>query len=590
MTEHPSANCRHYDVLVIGSGFGGSVTALRLTEKGYRVGVLEAGLRWADADFAKSTWDVKPFIWAPKLGLKGITRIHPLPDVIVVAGAGVGGGSLNYGNVLYEPKSEAFYRDKQWAHITDWRAELAPHYDQAKRMLGVSRSPTTTSIDEIARDVAADMGVGHTFEMTPVGVFFGPDGHAEPGKQVDDPFFGGVGPSRSGCIEVGECMSGCRHNAKNTLPKNYLYLAEKAGATVHAERTVTAVRPMPPGGYQVDTVHTGAWRRRRSRETFTADQVVFAAGAWGTQQVLHRMKATGVLPLVSDRLGVLTRTNSESIGSVTGKWRHRRTRNLTSGATVTSSFQPDEHTVVEPFRQGRRLNTMGLLMTVATKGGGQHPRWMLWLGKAVRHPGMLLSLYGGINQWARRSIVTVTMQDLDNSLTLYPKRGRLGGWTVTSRQGEGAPNPTSIRASDEVLERLAAKIDGFTANGVGEIFNIPMTAHFLGGCTIGDAPGTGVIDPYHRVYGYPGLHIVDGSTVTANLGVNPSLTITALAERAMSFWPNNGDEDPRPPLTDDYCRLDPVAPRSPTVPPAAPAALRLSIAPGATGPEPEVRP
>jgi len=215
---------------------------------------------------------------------------------------------------------------------------------------------------------------------------------------------------------------------------------------------------------------------------------------------------------------------------------------------------------------------------------------MLWLGKAVRHPGMLLSLYGGINQWARRSIVTVTMQDLDNSLTLYPKRGRLGGWTVTSRQGEGAPNPTSIRASDEVLERLAAKIDGFTANGVGEIFNIPMTAHFLGGCTIGDAPGTGVIDPYHRVYGYPGLHIVDGSTVTANLGVNPSLTITALAERAMSFWPNNGDEDPRPPLTDDYCRLDPVAPRSPTVPPAAPAALRLSIAPGATGPEPEVRP
>jgi cholesterol oxidase len=568
-------NGQRYDVLIIGSGFGGSVTALRLAEKGYRVGVLEAGRRWGDHEFAKNTWDLKPFIWAPMLGLKGITRIHPLPDAIVVAGSGVGGGSLNYGNVLYEPKSEAFYRDKQWGHITDWRAELAAHYDQAKRMLGVSRSPSTTPVDELAQKVAAEMGVEHTFELTPVAVFFGRDGRVEPGVEAEDPFFGGAGPRRNGCIEVGECMSGCRHNAKNTLPKNYLYLAEKLGAAIHPERTVTALRPLSEGGYQVETVRTGAWCSRRNKLSFTADQVVIAAGAWGTQQLLHRMKATGVLPQLSDRLGLLSRTNSESVGAVTAKWRDRKSHDFTPGVTVTSSFQPDEHTLIEPFHQGKRLNAMGLLMTLATRGSGNYPRWLLWLTKAARHPGQLLSLYGGINQWARRSVVTMTMQDLDNSLTLYPTRSRIGRWKVTSKPGEGAPNPRWIPAASAALDRMASNIGGFTTNGIGEIFDIPMTGHFLGGCTIGDKRGTGVVDPYHRVYGHPGLHIADGSTVSANLGVNPSLTITALAERAMSFWPNKGDADSRPPLNGAYQRLEPVMPRTPAVPPTAPAALRL---------------
>ena len=243
---------QHYDVLVVGSGFGGSVTALRLTEKGYRVGVLEAGRRWADEDFAQNTWDVKPYMWAPRLGLKGIQRIHLLPDAMVLAGAGVGGGSLVYSNVLYEPKSDAFYTDKQWAHITDWRQELAPHYDQAKRMLGCAESPTSTVVDELTRKVAAEMGVERSFELTPVGVFFGREGRKEPGVDAEDPFFGGKGPRRRGCIECGECMTGCRHGAKNTLVKNYLYLAESAGAAIHPERTVTAVRPLPGGGYRVD--------------------------------------------------------------------------------------------------------------------------------------------------------------------------------------------------------------------------------------------------------------------------------------------------------------------------------------------------
>ena len=571
-----AANGGHYDVLVVGSGFGGSVTALRLTEKGYRVGVLEAGRRWADEDFAETSWDLKRFVWAPKLGLKGIQRIHVLPDIVVLAGAGVGGGSLNYANTLYEPKSDAFYRDRQWAHITDWRAELAPYYDQAKRMLGVVQNPTTTPSDVVMKKVADRMGVGDTFGPTPVGVFFGRDGRKEPGVEVDDPFFGGAGPRRRGCLEVGECMTGCRHGAKNTLVKNYLYLAERAGAEVHAERTVTAVRPLEGGGYAVDTVRTGAWRSAPTRRTWTADQVVLAAGTWGTQQLLHRMKASGRLPRLSDRLGLLTRTNSEALGGATTKWRHRNEHDFTRGVAITSSFHPDELTHVEPVRYGKGSNAMGLLSTVATKGGGRLPRWVVWLGTVATRPGQAVSLYGGINRWSERSIIALVMQTHDNSLTLFTKR-QLGRTVVSSKQGHGLPNPTWIPAAHEAIQKMAEEIDGFPGGSVGEIVDVPMTAHFLGGCAIGDSPETGVVDPYHRVYGHPGLHVVDGSAISANLGVNPSLTITAQAERAMSLWPNKGGEDVRPPLGAAYEKLTPVAPKAPVVPAAAPGALRLPV-------------
>src|SRR5271165_3250607 len=323
-----------YDVLVIGSGFGGSVAALRLTEKGYRVGVLEAGRRFEDADFPRTSWDARRFLWAPKLGCKGIQRIHLLRDVIVLAGAGVGGGSLVYANTLYKPASDAFYLDRQWAHITDWRAELAPYYSQAERMLGVVQNPTMTAADEVMKRVADEMGVGHTFGMAPVGVFFGREGRKEPGFEVSDPFFGGAGPARRGCLEVGECMTGCRHNAKNTLVKNYLHLAGKAGATLHPEITATAVRPLDHGGYAVDTVRTGAWRAARTARSFTAEQVVFAAGTWGTQQLLHRMKAAGSLPGISARLGVLTRTNSEALGGALSPLRNRKAHDLTRGVAI----------------------------------------------------------------------------------------------------------------------------------------------------------------------------------------------------------------------------------------------------------------
>lgn len=577
MTHHVHRGDNHFDVLVVGSGFGGSVAALRLTEKGYRVGVLEAGRRWADTDFTTGTWSIGKFAWAPRLGLKGIQRIHALPNVILLAGAGVGGGSLVYSNVLYEPRSEAFYTDKQWADITDWRRELAPYYAQAKRMLGVIQNPTTTAIDVLTQRVARDMGVGPTFELTPVGVFFGRDGRKNPGLEADDPFFGGAGPRRRGCVECGECMTGCRHNAKNTLVKNYLYLAENAGAIIHPERTVTAVRPRLGGGYEVETVRTGFWRARAAKDVFTADDVVIAAGTWGTQQLLHRMKVTGSLPHLSDRLGMLTRTNSESIGSVTAKWRYRNDLDFTEGVAVTCSFQPDEHTIIEPFRYGKHMNMVALLVTVATEAVGRIPRWLRWLSKICRHPGRLLSLYGGINHWSRRTVMSVAMQDLDNSLTLYPKRNLFRRWKVTSKQGEGSPNPTSIPVAVEALHRMANDMDGFTTNSIGEVVNIPMTAHFLGGCVIGDGPATGVVDPFHRAYGHPGLHVTDGSTIPANLGINPSLTITALAERAMSFWPNKGDNDARPPLGEAYQRVAPVHPRAAAVPPTAPAALRIPV-------------
>ena len=566
-----------YDVLVIGSGFGGSVAALRLTEKGYRVAVLEAGRRFEDADYPRTSWDVRRFFWAPKLGCQGIQRIHLLRNVIILAGAGVGGGSLAYANTLYKPK-DAFYHDRQWTHITDWRAELAPFYDQAERMLGVVRNPTMTPSDEVLKQVAEEMGIGHTFGMAPVGVFFGRDGRKEPGVEVDDPFFGGVGPSRRGCLETGECMTGCRRNAKNTLVKNYLYLAERAGATVYPQTTAVAVRPLGTAGYAVDTVRTGAWRAGRTAHTFTAEQVVFAAGTWGTQQLLHRMKAQGWLPGISARLGVLTRTNSEALGAALTTMRNRKKHDFTRGVAITSSIHPDEHTHIEPVRYGKGSNVMALLTTPMTDGGGRLPRGVKWLAHVARHPGQLTSLYAGINHWSERTVIGLTMQALDNSITVQPRRTRLGRIKLTSQQGHGAPNPSWIPAANETLRRISAKIGGFPLSSVGETVDVPMTAHFMGGCAIGDGPDSGVVDPYHRVYGHAGLHVVDGAAISANLGVNPALTITAQAERAAALWPNKGEADPRPALGAAYRRLAPIEPRSPAVPPSAPAALRLPVA------------
>ncbi|MDX3191379.1 GMC family oxidoreductase [Streptomyces sp. MN03-5084-2B] len=561
-----SAGGPDYDVVVVGSGFGGSVAALRLTEKGYRVAVIEAGRRFADDEFAKTSWDLKRYLWAPQVGCYGIQRIHMLNDVMVLAGAGVGGGSLVYANTLYRPL-KPFYRDRQWAHITDWEAELAPHYDQASRMLGVVTNPTITPSDVVMREVAKDMGVGDSFHPTPVGVYFG-----KPGSTAADPYFGGAGPARTGCTECGSCMTGCRVGAKNTLVKNYLYLAEQDGAQVIPLTTVTSVKPIE-GGYEVGLKKTGT-TSKKFRTTITAEKVVFAAGTWGTQNLLHTMKDTGTLPRLSRRLGELTRTNSEAIIGA-ARTDVDESRNFSRGVAITSSIHPDENTHIEPVRYGKGSNAMSLLQTIATDGASPVPRWQQLVRFLVKHPIRSARMLNGY-RWSERTVILLVMQSLDNSITTYTKRGLFGRRKYTSKQGHGEPNPSFIPAGHEANERTAERIGGIAGGTWGEIFDIPLTAHFIGGVPIGATADEGVIDPYHRVFGYPGLSVVDGAAITANLGVNPSLTITAQAERAFSFWPNKGEEDLRPAQEEPYLRLEPIAPKNSAVPADAPAALRRS--------------
>ncbi len=600
-----------YDVIVVGSGFGGSVAALRLTEKGYRVGVLEAGRRFTRDTLPKSSWDLRNYLWAPALGLYGIQRVHLLGHVMVLAGAGVGGGSLNYANTLYVPPA-AFFEDPQWAAVTDWKRELAPYYDQARRMLGVRTNPTMTASDVHLKATAEAMGAGESFHRAPVGVFFG-DGEdadgkgaaAEPGTAVDDPYFGGAGPSRTACTECGACMTGCRQGAKNSLTENYLHLAERAGAVIRPMTSVVAVTEDGADGYRVFTVptdarrvtgrksaaadtdtgadtdtDTGAGRRRGSaRHTvLRARRVVIAAGTYGTQTLLHTMRDRGLLPRLSARLGELTRTNSEAlVGAQTDDRRYRarhgaRTCDFTRGVAITSSIHPNESTHIEPVRYGKGSNAMGTLSILQVPYAERRIR--AWLGHAARHPALLLRSFSN-RRWSERTIIGLVMQSLDNSLTTYRKPRGLGKGLLTARQGHGAPNPKQIPEATRAATLLAEEINGFPGSNVGELMGTPLTAHFLGGCPIGASAAEGVIDPYHRLYGHPGISVVDGSAVSANLGVNPSLTITAQAERAMAFWPNKGEPDPRPAQGTPYVALEPVRPVSPAVPEEAFGALRL---------------
>ncbi len=576
-----------YDVIVVGSGFGGSVAALRLAEKGYRVAVLEAGRRFDASSLPRTSWDVRRFLWAPFLGCFGIQRVHFLRDVVVLAGAGVGGGSLNYANTLYEPTA-GFFDDPQWAGLADWRSELAPYYAQAKRMLGATENPTMTPADQAMLEVAGAMGAAGTFRMAPVGVAFGPPG-TPPGTALGDPYFAGAGPARRSCLECGECMTGCRHGAKNTLLTNYLYLAERAGAVVLPLNTARAVQPAAGGGWEVGTVATGwsgTWRRRR---LLRAQHVVLAAGALGTQQLLHAMVQEAKLPDLSPRLGQLTRTNSESLlGAVVT--RRRPHPDFSRGVAITSSFHPEPGTHVEPVRYGRGSNMMGLFGTLLVDGPdgseAERPGWRRLLRAVSRQPSAFLRQLD-LRAWSERTVIALVMQARDNSLSVSGQRRILGGYRLKTRQGHGRPNPTWLPVGHEVARRLASKIGGNPSGTWGEIFGVPMTAHFLGGCAIGASLPDGVIDQWHRVFGYPGLHVVDGSAIPANPGVNPSLTITAMAERAFAYWPNRGEPDPRPAQGQAEAQALPPArpaavfPRWPVVPAGAAGELRLAKKPGA---------
>ena len=552
-----------FDVVVIGSGFGGSVAALRLREKGYSVAVLEAGRRFEDRDFPKTSWRLRKFLFAPALGLYGIQRIHALPDVLILCGAGVGGGSLVYANTLYQP-GDKYFDDPQWKSITDWKSELTPFYELARRMLGVEINPYFSPSDQAMKDVADQMGVGHTFTLAPLGIHFGKG----EGVESPDPYFGGVGPARTGCTNCGSCMTGCRHNAKNTLPKNYLGLAEKAGAEVFPLTTATKLEQRGDGSWKITTKKTDDVFGSRGK-TFIARDVVMAAGTYNTQKLMHTFKAT-TLPKISDFLGNLSRTNSEAL---TGAIMPTTKIDFSRGAAITSSFYPSPDTHVEPVRYGKGSNSMGLLQTLLTDGWTSKERRRHWVKQFVAQPSLFAKILN-VHKWSERTVITLVMQNVDSSIKVFMKRGIFGN-KLTSTNDSEHPNATYIPAANETIKKVAENYGGIAAGTVGDLIGAPFTAHFVGGCVIGTDENSGVIDPYHRVYNYPTLHVVDGSTITANLGVNPSLTITAQAERAFAMWPNKGESDPRPAQGATYSRITPIAPIAAVVPRGAIGELRI---------------
>ncbi len=507
-----------YDFIIIGSGFGGSVSALRLMEKGYRVLLLEKGRRFGPEDFPKTNWDLRRWMWIPQLGFRGFFKMSFFRHLTVVHGIGYGGGSLVYANTLPLPK-DSFFSSGSWSGLADWKAELGPHYRTAQRMLGANRNPNVTYVDEVIQELARDLGRPDDFHPTDVAVYFG-----ESGKTVPDPYFDGEGPDRTGCIGCGACMTGCRFNAKNTLDKNYLYLAEKLGLEVVTEAEVTAVLPSDQG-YRVEASGGRAYR---------SQNVVFAGGVLGTVELLLRMKADpDGLPRLSDRLGQYIRTNSESLIEVVSE---RRDHDLSKGIAIGSILETDEHSHIEPTRYGAGSGFFRLLAAPHVAGATFWTRMANLVRAVVNEPVRLLRAIF-VPDFSKYSVILLYMRALEGSLRMKLGRGIATGFAtgLTTELGDGPAPTASIPEATDLARRVADKLQGFPVSLVTEtVLGAPTTAHILGGCCMGASADEGVIDRDHRLFGYDGLFVIDGSAVSANPGVNPSLTITALAERAMS--------------------------------------------------------
>lgn len=521
-----------FDYIVIGSGFGGSVSACRLVEKGYSVAVLEMGRRWQASDFPPSTWRLRRWIWRPGVKLFGFYNMRPFKHVMVLCGNAVGGGSITYANTMLSPP-DSVWAEGSWQGLADWRSEMPAHYATARRMLGVTENQILGDADHMLKRMADDQGVGQSFYRTDVAVYFG-DG---PGVGHPDPYFGGDGPPRKGCLGCGGCMVGCRFEAKNTLDKNYLWLAERRGAQVFAETRVVDLRPRGAAdgsdGYLLTTERSTAWFAKQ-RRTFTARNVIVAASALGTMDLLLRMKQRGALPALSPRLGEDVRTNSESILGVrfAGK---RAAGDMSRGIAIGSGIHIDRFTHIEATRYPRGSDVLGLIATMLVSGTGWR-RILAWIWSAIRHPIRFWRAAWPFG-FARQTLILLVMQTID--ATLRFRLARRWFWPFRKILAtEGKRIPTNIAAANAFAERAARSFDGIAITSTTEIlFDLPMTAHCIGGCVMGSDGERGVIDARHRVHGYHNLYIVDGSTIGANLGVNPSLTITALAERAMGFIP-----------------------------------------------------
>jgi cholesterol oxidase len=541
-----------YDWVIIGSGFGGSVSALRLAERGARVLVLERGRRFRDADFPRTNWNLRRYLWAPLIRCFGFLEITPFRDVVVLHGSGVGGGSLGYAGVLVEPDAATF-ASAAWRRHADWGERLRPHYATARRMLGVTPNPRLWPADHVLREIAEELGAGHTFRPTDVGVFFGEPGRE--GEEVPDPFFGGVGPPRSGCTHCGGCMVGCRHGAKNTLVKNYLWLAEQHGAEVRAEALVRDVRPLFADG---DDVAPGAaryeivYRRstalaRRGPRRVRARNVIVAAGAMGTLRLLFRCRdVTRSLPRLSPRLGEEVRTNNEALLGSVDRTAGAGTTDWSQGIAITSRFQADPVTTIEPVRHPAGSDFMRFIG--APLVGTGHP--LRRLGRALAHvlshprDWLLTHVLPG---WARRTTIILGMQNVDQRLQLRLGRGPLTLFRrdLVSRPEPGTAPPGPLVAAHGIVNEFARRTNGIPSASINETFlDVPLTAHFIGGCPMGRDAAEGMVDDRFRVHGYPGLLVLDGSVLPGNPGVNPSLTIAAIAEYATQ--PEVLADDPAP--------------------------------------------
>jgi cholesterol oxidase len=528
--SEPATRNHDYEYVVVGSGFGGAVSACRLAEKGYSVAVLEMGKRWRAEDFPKSTWSLRRWIWRPGLKLFGFYDMRPFRHVMILCGNAVGGGSITYANTMLVPP-DVVWGEGSWKGLTEWQREMPAHYATAQRMLGVTENRILGDADHMLKKMADAQGVGDTFYRTHVAVYFGD----KPGTPHPDPYFGGEGPARSSCIGCGGCMVGCRFNAKNTLDKNYLYFAEKRGAKIFSETRVVDIEPLGAAdgsdGYRITTERSTAWFAKQ-RKTLTAKHVVLSASALGTMDLLMRLKESGSLPAISDRLGHDVRTNSESIVGVRfpgGKL------DMSKGIAIGSGIHIDRFTHIEATRYPRGSDVLGLLGTLLVSGKGR-TRILRWVGSAFRHPVKFARAAWPFG-FADQTLIFLVMQTIDATLQMQLRRR---WWWPFKKHltTQGERIPTNIPQANAFAEKAAEAFGGIPITSSSEIlFDMPMTAHCIGGCVMGTDASQGVIDAQHRVFGYRNLFVVDGSAVGANLGVNPSLTITALAERAMSFIP-----------------------------------------------------